>query len=116
MLGSPAKEAARENRGNGRVTEWVLIRTNWLLGYRLFHISGCNGTEQDTSKDCVATGVGTVCCGEGSVDCGGEGVMETDTDRPKFSKKHLENVSRAWRSRRDRRKKKRLAHTKKDKW
>lgn len=45
-----------------------------------------------------------------------EDTMETDGDRPKFSKKQLEKLSKAWRGRHDKRKKKRLAHRSRDKW
>ena len=45
----------------------------------------------------------------------GEDAMETDRDKPKFSKKQLEKLSRAWKGRHDRRKKKRLAHRSRDK-
>lgn len=52
----------------------------------------------------------------GDVCEGGDGVMETDAERLKFSKRYLEKLSKAWKGRREKRKKKRLSHTRKDKW
>lgn len=114
MLGPPAEEAEGESRGDGwraRVTEWVLIRNNQLES-TFVTVLGRDNTDQDTNEDCVATGVGSV-AGEG---VGSDVVMETDADKPKFSKKYLDKVSQAWRNRGDKRKKKRLIHTRKDKW
>ena len=54
--------------------------------------------------------------GDGSEAGGDEGAMEADTDKPKFSKKYLERLSQAWKHRHNRRRKKRLARTRKDKW
>ena len=42
--------------------------------------------------------------------------METDAEKPQFSKKYLEKLSKAWKGRREKRRKKRLGRTRKDKW
>lgn len=42
-------------------------------------------------------------------------VMETDADKSVFSKKYLEKLSKAWKGRREKRKKKRLCK-KHNKW
>ena len=61
-----------------------------------------------------ADGDGAV--GEGEEGGGGEGAMETDAEKSKFSKKYLERLSKAWKCRRDKRKRKKLSNTKKKKW
>ena len=43
------------------------------------------------------------------------GVMETDTDKAKFSKKYLERLSKAWKDRHHKRKRKRLSNSRKRK-
>lgn len=89
----------------------MLIRNNQLWS-TFATVSGCNDADQGTSEGCVTTGVGV----GGGEEVGSDVVMETDANKPKFSKKYLEKVSQGWKSRRDKRKKKRLAHTRKDKW
>ena len=55
--------------------------------------------------------------GDSAVSVDGDNVMETDADKPKFSKKYLEKLSRVWKGRREkRRKKSRLSRSKKQKW
>ena len=60
----------------------------------------CEGEECESGDGCV----------------NGDSVMETDADKPRFSKRYLEKLSKAWKGRRDKRKRKRLSHTRKDKW
>lgn len=121
MLGPPAKETERENGRDGwctGISKWVLIRNNLACPFTGtgFCISGNDDTDRDAREEGehVADSARSVDGDDKRVD--GEGVMETDANKPRFSKKYLEKLSQAWRSRNDRRKKKRLAHTRKDKW
>ena len=56
------------------------------------------------------------CCGDEVARDRKEDGMDTDADRPKFSKKYLDKLSKTWKDRRERRKKKKLSSAKKHKW
>lgn len=88
----------------------MFIRVSHASGYH--NHTGCDAKEEDN----VSGGECVECkCVEGE-GVEGESVMETDTGKSQFSKRYLEKLSKAWKGRREKRKRKRLARTKKGKW